>query len=85
MVNNKNKIIVKDQWDERYLRESLWMPFGSLMNSYAQANQQKGISLEEFVKVARKAFELASEFTEEAFKKIEREPKKEVELPLKKE
>jgi len=78
-----NKIIVKDQWSEKFLREAPWMPFGSLMNSYAQANQQKGISLREFEKVARKAFELACEFTEKAYQRIERVKEQEVELPLK--
>jgi len=82
-----NKIIAKNQWDEKWLREALWMPFGSLMNSYAQTNQQKGITLEEFEKVAKKAFALSMRFTEQAFNRVitSSQTEKELDLPQKNE
>jgi len=72
MINNKEKIIAKDQWEEKFLREALWMPFGSMCNLVGQSFQGKGISKEELDKVTRKIFELAMEFTEEAFKRVRR-------------
>ena len=39
---------MKDQWEIKYLREGWTFAFGSLMNAYAQVNQGKGISLENF-------------------------------------
>jgi hypothetical protein len=67
-----NKIIAKTQWDEKFLREALWMPFGSLCNLIGQAYQGKGIALEELEALARKAFELAMDFSEEAFNRVEK-------------
>jgi hypothetical protein len=76
MANN-NKIRVKDQWAEKFLRESLWMPVGSFCNLVGQAYQGKGITEEELERLARKIFSLALEFTEEAYnrtEKVEEEP-----------
>jgi len=46
-------------WERKYLREGWTFAFGSLMNAYAQVNQGKGISLEDFQKDAEKLFEQA--------------------------
>jgi len=84
-MNNqrKSKIIAKNQWDEKWLRESLWMPVGSFCNLVGQAYQGKGITEEELEKLARKIFSLALEFTEEAFSRVER-IEEGLELPVKK-
>ena len=50
---------MKDQWEIKYLREGWTFAFGSLMNAYAQVNQGKGISLENFQTDAEKLFEQA--------------------------
>ena len=85
MEKQTNKIIVKDQWSEKYLREALWMPFGSLCNLVGQAFQGKGkgIKPKELNDLAHKIFELASEFTEKTYDKIEKVEEEEIELPVK--
>ena len=83
MEKQTNKIIAKSQWDEKYLREALWMPFGSLCNLVGQAFQGKGIKPEELNDLAHKIFELASEFTEKTYSKIEK-VEEEIEIPVKK-
>ncbi len=42
----------KDEWEQKYKREYIFMPFGSLMNAWAVLNQGKDISPEEFLAVA---------------------------------
>jgi len=69
---NNTKIQVKNQWDEKYLRENWTMPFGSMCNFLGQAFQGRGIDEKKLEKLARKIFELAFEFTERAYNKIEK-------------
>ena len=72
MAQNKNKIKVSDTWAEKFLREQPFMAFGSLCNFLGQAYQGKGISEKELEKLARKSFELAMEFAEKAYERIEK-------------
>jgi hypothetical protein len=78
----KNKIKVNTQWDEKFLRETPFMPFGSLCNLIGQAYQGKGIDEETLEKLARKAFELCLEFTERSYNVVERE-EQEIEVKTK--
>jgi len=84
-MNQKNKIIVKDTWDIKYLREEVFMPFGSLCGVIGQLYQRAGKTADEkeIDKWVRWAFNLACEFVEERYNKIEK-GEEEVELPLKK-
>ena len=66
------KIKTNDTWEIKFLRETPFMSFGSLMNAFGQANQQKGINAEELKKVAKELFSLSLELTEEAFNRVER-------------
>jgi len=75
MTNNNKTIIVQDQWSEKFLREYPFMPFGSLCNLIGQAFQGKGIDEETLERLARKAFQLAQEFTEEVYSKVKKEEK----------
>ena len=59
-------------WERKYLREGWTFAFGSLMNSYSQINQGKGIKLEDFSKDAEKLFEQAQLMVRNAV--IEAEP-----------
>ena len=63
---------MKDQWEIKYLREGWTFAFGSLMNSYGQINQGKGVKLEDFSKDAEKLFEQAQLMVRNAV--IEAEP-----------
>jgi len=83
MVEKNSKIIVKDIWSEKFLRESNFMPFGSMCNLIGQAYQSKGITIEELEKLSQKAFELAMEFTEKAYNRVS-QSKEEKDLPVKK-
>ena len=77
------KLPAKNQWDEKWLRESLWMPFGSMCNLLAQAYQGKEVDEKTFETLARKAFELSEEFTEKAYNRIEPKNADEPEIPIK--
>jgi len=87
-MNNQKKIkkiTTGDTWDIKYLRKALWMPFGSMCNLVGQAYQGKEINSEELEVLTKKIFELAMEFTEDAYKRIERqEPEEGIEIPIKK-
>lgn len=85
MSEETKKIQVPDQWAEKYLRESLWMPFGSLCNLVGQAYQGKGITAEELQTLAQAIFVLTMSFTESAYTRTERESKDEgPDIPRKK-
>ena len=80
------KILAKNQWDEKYLRESLWMPFGSMMNAFGQINQGRFMDYETFENVAKSLFKLCLEFTEQAYNRASQEEKEEeIDLPEKNE
>lgn len=67
------KVVAKDQWAEKYLRESVWMPFGSLCNLYGQVNQGQAMSKESLKEVAEIIFGCVMDFTEKAFNRTERQ------------
>ncbi len=80
------KIVAKGQWDEKFLRESPWMPFGTLGNIVAKAFEGKGITPEQLKVLADKMFELAMKYTKDAYERVEKEQKgQEVKLPTKNE
>jgi len=56
------------QWEIRFLREQPFMPFGSLMNAFAQIHQGKGMSWKEFQRWAIGIFKLSRKFTRVALK-----------------
>jgi hypothetical protein len=69
MENKKTK--VKDAWSEKFLREYPFMPLGSMMNAFGNINQGKGMSVEEFERVADKLFELANKYVKQAMNSVE--------------
>jgi len=69
---NNEKIQVKDQWSEKYLREQPFMGFGSAMNAFGLINEGKGMPLDEFLEAMEKIFKKVSEFTEESYQKVEK-------------
>jgi len=79
------KITAKDQWAEKYLRESVWMPFGSLCNLFGQSNQGQGLTKEALKEVAEVIFGCVMDFTEKAFSRTQRESVSDEgpELPMK--
>lgn len=79
----KEKIIVSDIWSEKYLREAVWMPFGSMSNIIAQSYNGKEIEPQKLKELTQEAFDLAMEFTKEAFLRVQRGKTKELELPKK--
>jgi len=75
-------IKAKTQWDEKYLRESLWMPFGSMCNLTGQALAGKDITPKVLGELATKIFELSLKFTEEAYKRSEKVAEDEIDIPI---
>ena len=67
----EKKIIAKDQWVEKFVREQPFMAFGSMANSYGLANEGKGISIENFKKDMSELFKLAQEFTKQSLNSVE--------------
>ena len=83
MVEKKS---VKDHWAEKYLRETPFMPFGSMCNLIGQAlnGKEEGIDTARLEELASKAFELAMKFTVEAFESVEKVQEEEVGIEIKK-
>ena len=71
-MDNK-KIHVTDQWTEKFLRETPFMPFGSLCNLIGQAYRGKGITELELEALANKAFELSQKFVIQSYEKVTQE------------
>ena len=61
--------LFKNQWEEKYYRESWTMPFGSIMNAYAQNIQGKGKSVECMIKDIDLLYEKAQGLIEDSLKK----------------
>jgi len=80
------KVIAHDQWAEKFLRETPFMPFGSMCNLIGQALNGKGegIDTARLEELASKAFELAMKFTAEAFESVEKVQEEEAEIKIKK-
>ncbi len=68
MNNTQNN---SSTWDIKYLKEYPFMPFGSLLNAWANINQGKGISLEEFLEQAEEIFKLAKKLVENRAKETQ--------------
>ena len=69
-MENK-KVKVKDAWSEKFLREYPFMPLGSMMNAFGTINEGKGMSVEEFSKVADILFQLANKYVKESANSVE--------------
>ena len=80
-IKDEEPVLVSDQWSEKFLRESPFMPFGSICNIIAQAYQGRGINRETLRELCELAFELASTFTLKAFSRVNR--RSEIEPDLK--
>jgi len=82
-AQKQNKIVTESVWDKKYLRESVFMPFGSMCNLIGQTYQGRELKGKKFENLTRKAFSLAIEFTQQAFKRggNNEEVGKENELP----
>ena len=57
MKEKREKLITSDIWTEKFIREKIFMPFGTMMNSYAIINQGKGISRIDFIQDAEEIFD----------------------------
>jgi hypothetical protein len=65
---------INNQWDEKYLREQPFMPFGSLLNAYAQMHQQKPLTLNRFINDARMLFAFSRELVLDALESSQPKP-----------
>jgi len=72
----------KTQWDEKYLREHPFMPFGSMMNAFGRINQGKEMPLAAFIVAADALFKKSQDYVLEQFNSVHRDD--EVDLPRKK-
>ena len=72
-----------DNWAVKYLRESPFLSFGTMLQSYARINQGKGISVDELQTVADKLFEKAMELTRRAYESTLIESDDSVDIPVK--
>lgn len=67
MSKNGKKPIIKTQWDEKYLREQHFMPFGSMMNAFGLVNHGKGLTTADFIEAASEIYSTAEELTEQTY------------------
>jgi len=72
-----------DQWIQKYLREQPFMPFGTMMNTYAQINKGTGCTVEEIEMVADRLFEKAIELIKKAYESSMPNEDDEVDIPTK--
>lgn len=40
LLNNIPKFVVKDQWAEKYIKDNIWYPFGSILNAWATIKKE---------------------------------------------
>ena len=73
---------IKGPWDIKFLREQPFMAFGSMMNSFGNVNQGKGMDVEAFKIAAKTIWNQAVEFAQESFDKVTNEES--MHLPIKK-
>ena len=66
MEKKPEQIKPQSQWEEKWLRESWTMPFGTIMNSFAVSNQGKGVSIGEWIIAIDKAYEKAVELVKKS-------------------
>lgn len=73
----------KGPWDVKYLRETPFIAFGSMMNAYGRINEGKGITQEELKKVADDLYSKAKALAEDAYGSAAQEDT--MDIPIKKE
>ena len=73
---------ITSPWDQKYLREQPFMAFGSMMNAFGQINRGKNLDMVAFEVATKKIFEMAKEFTKEAYEDAAQEET--LDLPVKK-
>jgi len=85
MKDKTDKIIVNDQWAEKFLRESVWMPFGSMCNLVGQAYQGQSMTETVLQNLAETIFTLSMDFTKRAYERVEKagDNSGEVDIPVK--
>ena len=55
--NISKKIKVKDQWFEKYCKDSIWFPFGTLVNGWATIKgDDPKYTLEQYIEDSKKLF-----------------------------
>ena len=82
METKDKKLTTKTTWDEKYLRETPFMPFGSMMNAFGQVNRGAGMDLTKFEEASKVIFQLAKGFIIEAYQMVEKSEDK-VDIPIK--
>ena len=65
------KKIYKNEWVEKYARETWTMPFGSIMNAYAQNIQGKDKPIKSILADIRKIYEMSQELIDLSLKEGE--------------
>lgn len=54
-------------WDNKFLKEYPFMPFGSLMNAFGNINQGKGMDYVAFEQASKNIFKMAKSFVKEQY------------------
>ena len=73
------------QWDVKHKQDKPFMAFGSMMNAYGQLNHSKGMSIDNFLKVADAIFAKASKYAENTLMVVQqvKGQKKQLDIPIK--
>ena len=67
------KIKVKDQWAEKYIKDSIWFPFGTIVNGWVTLKKDDpNYTLEQYKKDVRDLYEIASTATITTYKIYEK-------------
>jgi len=85
---DNNKIKVKDKWAEKYLKDNVWYPFGSIVNGWAIIKQNSpNYTPEDYLQDLDKLFNKAMDITLSAYKiytklEIEEEGSNSPDIPI---
>lgn len=67
---------INNEWEVKFNREGVFMPFGSLCNAYGQVNQQKGagmksneVRIDKFIEDMKQLYALSVEMVEDSIKR----------------
>jgi len=66
-------IKAKDKWAEKYIKDSIWFPFGSILNAWANIKkEEKGYTMEQFLVDIDDIYKKAQEKTVETYQIYEK-------------
>jgi len=72
-MEEDKKIKVKDQWAEKYVKDNIWFPFGTIVNGWVTLKKDDpNYTLEQYKKDIKELYKIASAATITTYKIYEK-------------